>query len=301
MGKPELTREEISLLTEGLGIDPLSLTTDSISKEDRLAILQGRIRKPTSEASKSADTPRALKCWQDTGDALSEQFTARFGMASSVRIDRFDRATVAQFLLSRLATASLFRWETPDGQQPWWLSMDASLVFPMLEHLLGAPLAPTGDVQRVMTDVERRLATRVVQPCQTAIANVWPEFDCETQPILGSNTESCTSPGQIGSCEFTARIGPIQGQIALAVPWHCMNATRLTEVSVGGADEAAASLSVILARAKIMREELTGLEVGDIISTDQKHDQPLQVEVDGQVQFLARPGTQDGKKAIRID
>jgi flagellar motor switch protein FliM len=40
--------------------------------------------------------------------------------------------------------------------------------------------------------------------------------------------------------------------------------------------------------------------VGDVIATGQRPDQPLQVEVDGQVRFLARPGSLNGKKAIQI-
>jgi flagellar motor switch protein FliM len=60
-------------------------------------------------------------------------------------------------------------------------------------------------------------------------------------------------------------------------------------------------LTVSLASIAIPREDVSGLEVGDIISLDQSFTEWLSVAVDGQPRFLASPGSSRGRKAIRIE
>ncbi|NLE37862.1 MAG: FliM/FliN family flagellar motor switch protein [Pirellulaceae bacterium] len=58
---------------------------------------------------------------------------------------------------------------------------------------------------------------------------------------------------------------------------------------------------VELARTRVTAAEVLNLGVGDIITTDQRVDRPLAVEVDGHVAFHVRPGTHEGRKAVRIE
>jgi len=61
-----------------------------------------------------------------------------------------------------------------------------------------------------------------------------------------------------------------------------------------------ASLAVVLARSTISRAELSQLEVGDIISTEQLATDLAHLEYDGDVLFRGQPGTYKGTKAVRL-
>ncbi len=56
-----------------------------------------------------------------------------------------------------------------------------------------------------------------------------------------------------------------------------------------------------LAETKISAADLATLEVGDIITTEHKIDEPMIVRIDGAPHFLARSGVCNGRKAIRIE
>ncbi|MBI3259979.1 MAG: FliM/FliN family flagellar motor switch protein [Ignavibacteriae bacterium] len=55
-----------------------------------------------------------------------------------------------------------------------------------------------------------------------------------------------------------------------------------------------------LGKSSITVEELLKLKVGDVIRTTTHIDQEIEVSIDGKRKLAARPGTSDGKKAIRI-
>ncbi len=56
-----------------------------------------------------------------------------------------------------------------------------------------------------------------------------------------------------------------------------------------------------LAETKISAADLETLEVGDLITTEHKVDEPVIVRIDGAPHFLARSGVCSGRKAIRIE
>jgi flagellar motor switch protein FliM len=93
----------------------------------------------------------------------------------------------------------------------------------------------------------------------------------------------------------------------MAIPWEqAVQSCGLTESTdadsaITETGDTGATVSVILVRTRIPANDLANLEVGDVIPTEQRHDQPVQVAVDGRIRFLARPGEMDGRKAIRIE
>ena len=58
---------------------------------------------------------------------------------------------------------------------------------------------------------------------------------------------------------------------------------------------------VELARTRVTAADLLDLAVGDIITTDQRVDRPLAVEVDGHIAFHVRPGLHEDRRAVQIE
>ena len=65
-------------------------------------------------------------------------------------------------------------------------------------------------------------------------------------------------------------------------------------------DGARVELVVTLAESTITTADMIGLRVGDVITTDQDVNRPLDVAVEGVTKFRAKPGAIKGQKAIQV-
>ena len=59
-------------------------------------------------------------------------------------------------------------------------------------------------------------------------------------------------------------------------------------------------MRVTLAETQIAAGELADLRVGDIIATETAADSPAIVSIEGAAKFRAKPGTYQGRKAVRL-
>jgi flagellar motor switch protein FliM len=66
-------------------------------------------------------------------------------------------------------------------------------------------------------------------------------------------------------------------------------------------DKSLISLDAQLNASKISAADLATLEIGDLIATDHKADEPVTICIDGVPRFLGRLGALAGRKAVRIE
>ena len=59
-------------------------------------------------------------------------------------------------------------------------------------------------------------------------------------------------------------------------------------------------VEITLAETPVDAEALADLRVGDIIATETAADSPVIVSIDGAARFLGKPGTYQGRKAVRL-
>ena len=285
MSKQSLTREEIAYLLRGIG-------DGSVPKERRV-----------DRGPELAADPCLGASWQQTAEELGARLAADFQTPATVEPQRNGRATQGQFLLCCQESACLYQLAVDGVQTPIWLSIDLPLMFSLLDRLLGGQLAPHRGDCRPLTELENRLATRIIQVCVGALEAVWPGLSAGASVDAGCRLQRpwLTSPAPYACCELSVQVGEVHGVVSLAIPWQL---ARGAVAAPRGADVQPPEpivLTVVLGRTSISSSDLAGLEVGDLIPAEQRYDDPLEIQVGGQTRYRGRLGSCQGQRAIRIE
>jgi flagellar motor switch protein FliM len=195
------------------------------------------------------------------------------------------------------------------------MQFDASIVYPILDRLLGGAGEASPPPGRPLTAIELRLARRVSDVCLAELRRAWERVAALDLAVLRIESDPRLAPfARPTEAVFVARfelaLGQAQGAMQIAFPCRAIEpfALALSALAGAGPDDTIAPASpgsmvelvVRAAETRISASELAGLGVGDLILTEKDANSPLVVEVDGIPRFYAMPGTCDGQTAIRI-
>lgn len=241
-----------------------------------------------------------------------------------VRLISVDQLTYSEFVYS-LTIPTCFNLLKPSSLDGHWvLDISPSLLFPIIDRMLGGGVSGDSTLKRPLSDIELRLATRIsnvfLRELQTAWTNI-VELNIEVERVESNpQLAQIVPPNEVVvMVSFELTIGQVRGMINLCIPYNSIERlnTKLTSNSWSGytptkkseesfaklqerLDLSEAEIVVTLARSTIKTSDLFDLEVGDIISTEKGTEQPLEVEVSDRVKFLASAGAYKGRKAIQI-
>jgi flagellar motor switch protein FliM len=205
------------------------------------------------------------------------------------------------------------------------LDFGPSILFPMIDRLLGGGREPGPIVRRPLTDIESRLAGRLANVALVELTKAWSsiaewqvsvertESDPQAARIaaptdsvlrLGCELSMHASRGVVTLCIPTCALAPLGAKLAGGDPANIPR-PRTPRIAEPSEDQAAeggtVELVARLARTQITAKEMLSLRPGDIITTTARADAPVEVCLDGTPKFLARPGTHEGRKAVQID
>lgn len=264
---------------------------------------------------------------------LHEGFGRNFGAALSallrsiveVKLTSVDQLTYSEFVFSleNPTCFNLLRAAPLEGNLI--LDINPSILYPIIDRLLGGG-RETGPVsRRPLTEIELRLVGRItglfLQEMRHAWANV-VVLDLSVDRVE-SNPQlvQIVPPNEVVVLiSFELTIGDVRGMMNLCIPFNSIEriGNKLTSnswVTYGrrqsspetirqisdSLSTATMELVVHLADAKITTGEMISLRVGDIITTDKDVHSPLSVSVEGVVKFRGKPGALKGRKAVQIE
>jgi flagellar motor switch protein FliM len=210
------------------------------------------------------------------------------------------------------------------SDSPWLLEVPTQLMYPWIDRMLLQGRESEVPSDRPLTQLELKIAARAVGCMWGAWQESWgpmvaPDSFVERmeQP---SEWTAASSASQFLSLRMEVGFGPHVGALRWLLPADALvrhesmlaalakNVDRTSRAWIQTQSRLASlwpmeehELTVSLASIAIPREDLAGLEAGDIISLDQSFTEWLSVAVDGQTRFLASPGSSRGRKAIRIE
>lgn len=265
--------------------------------------------------------------------ALHEGFSREFGAALSgmlrtiveVKLISVDQLTYSEFVFS-LENPTCFNLMKADALDGYLiLDLNPSIIFPIVDRLLGGGRAPSQNVpRRPLTEIELRLVSRITDLTISGLKNAWSNI-CDlrlsvTQVESNPQLVQIVPPNEvIVLISFEITMGEMRGIMNLCIPFNTIeplagklssntwsNYTqkqadkRQTLNLETGVASAGVEMVVYLAETKLTAAELTNLEVGDVIMTEKDHHQPMQVCIEGRPKFDAYPGMLKGHKAIRI-
>jgi flagellar motor switch protein FliM len=263
---------------------------------------------------------------------MHEAFGRNFGAALSallrtiveLKLTSVDQLTYSEFVFSleNPTCFNLINAAPLEGQLI--LDINLSLLFPVIDRLLGGGNDPTPPTRRPLTEIELRLVSRITdlfcREMKLAWANVL-ELNLSIDRVE-SNPQlvQIVPPNEVVVLiSFELTLGDARGMMNLCIPFNSIEriSNRLSSnnwVSYGKKSATSESIKRIsdqlhgaevevvvdLAETSISTADLIGLRVGDIIATEKDVQRPLVVSVEGRPKFHAQAGAFKGRKAIQL-
>lgn len=263
---------------------------------------------------------------------MHEGFGRNFGAGLSallrtiveVKLTSVDQLTYSEFVFSleNPTCFNLIKAEPLEGQLI--LDINPSLLFPIIDRLLGGGSSTSPPARRALTEIELRLVSRITDLFLAEMKNAWENvLDLDLQvDRVESNPQlvQIVPPNEVVVLiSFELTLGPVRGMMNLCIPfnsierisnklsansWVAFSKRPATKESIqqisnqiGGA---AVELVVDLAETEISTADLLGLRVGDIVTTEKDIHSPLVMWVEGQPKFHTSPGAFKGRKAVQV-
>ena len=263
---------------------------------------------------------------------LHEGFGRNFGAAISallrtpveVNVASVDQLTYGEFIFS-LENPTCFNFINAaplEGQLI--LEINPTLLFPIINRMLGGGKNVEAPLNRPLTEIELRLVGRVTDLFLNEMGRAWETLlplelsvdRVESNPQLVQLVPPNEVVVLIG---FELRLGEVRGMINLCIPFNAIESLGpklslndwVSSSRRSASDEAIPRISgrlggaivevvVELAETNLSTADLIDLGVGDIIATEHDVRQPLTVSVEGRPKFHASAGAYKGRKAIQV-
>lgn len=226
-----------------------------------------------------------------------------------------EQSTGRDYIATASVPCCLAAFESDQSACRWLLELDHSLVYVMIDCLLGGQ--PTSGERfvakpRPFTNLEERLIERVVQAIlPELVAALDRGRDYQTVQLVSDSSlvAEASSNEAVALVSFEIACGPCRGLMQLCLPWKqaAMPASSSTIDSAAardalrrGAIKVPVTVVACVARLKLSAIELSELNPGDVLLTDRSPQDEICLEVDGRPVFSGSPGQSGPRKAILL-
>jgi len=265
-------------------------------------------------------------------EGLHERFARNFGAALSsylrtiieVKVRSTEQLTYAEFTYSlpTPTSFSLLSAHPLDGQI--CLEISPLIIYPIIDRMLGGSNAELYIPQRPLTQIEQRLANRIIERALEALAEAWSNvievgFDVvqhESNPqlvqivapnevviVIGFELKMGNRSGSMSLCIPFNVIEPVMGRLA-SQDWFSYSRRSDDEEHRSSLeenlDEAKLKARVYLGKTTIRVQELLGLEKGDVLKVEKEAKDNLVMQIEGISKFAGKIGQFRGSRAYKI-
>jgi flagellar motor switch protein FliM len=203
------------------------------------------------------------------------------------------------------------------------LEMNPSIVFPIIEILLGGQANPANTPQRETTEIEQSIFKSVIRLITKDLRDAWSgvaQFELTVeQTVTEPQLVQTLSPNEaVVAIAAEVRVGECSGLLQFVIPAAVVKTLRQRFVQrwqsrkTGPSEQELARLKQIAAQAEmdisaelvgpvISLKSLLSMQVGDTIALDYPVSRPVQLSIHGKPKYYGRIAIQRGKKAVRIE
>ena len=258
------------------------------------------------------------------GRSFAAALSALLRSVVDVKLTGVDQLTYSEFVfgLENPGCLNLLKAEPLEGNL--LLDINPSILFPIIDRLLGGGREMGALARRSLTEIELRLVSRITGLFLDELRHAW-ENVLDLKPAVlqvQSNPQAVQlvpPDDAVVVIGFELTIGDVRGMMNLCIPYNSIEriGSKLSAnnwVSYGRKNASPETIRQIseticsspvgvqvrLAQTKIGTGELMSLRVGDIITTQKDIHQPVIVSVEGVPKFRAKLGACKGHKAIMI-
>ena len=317
-----LSQDEIDALLEVVedeDINPEELEKSTDLLEQRQITLYD-FKRPNRVSKEQLRSIRAMhdKMARNLASAISSLMRS----IVEIQLHSVDQMTYGEFLMSLPSPTSfnVFSFKPLDGKGV--IELNPSIVFPMIDRLLGGPGIPF-DTNREFTDIELNLLEQVLRVITQNMKEVWSPI-MELYPVIEAKESSPNVVQIVAQNEIVIMvvmeiiIGQTSGMMNICYPVISIEsllpklASRdlmLSETSSRKSRNkelrallrgAKIELEAVLGYAKLNMKEVLDLEEGDIIKLNRPADDTIVLKVDGREKFIADFGVRRYRRCIKI-
>jgi flagellar motor switch protein FliM len=321
-----LSQEEVNALLETVS------TSGDIAEEERKEFEPSTYKKKDPQYDFKRPN-RLSKDLMQSLHFLHDRYARNFSLTLSgylremaeVNLISIDQLPYSDFLMSLPDTTSINVVELKPNGGKLILEVNLSLVFPIIEKLLGGVGAPMDKIREI-TEIEQNLIEEFINLTIADLQEAWRTVVPATEfTIEGRETSprlvQIVAPNEIvAALVFEIRMGSVSGMMNFCLPAHLLEPLRHQfEVERSSYIKADAKteimekrMSNVIMSTKTTIEAFLGsvlvnirdilqLKEGDIIPLDVKVDDFVNIKVGGKKKYRGLYGMMEGKKAIRIE
>ncbi|MGE3963329.1 MAG: flagellar motor switch protein FliM [Planctomycetota bacterium] len=243
-----------------------------------------------------------------------------------VRLISVEQFTYSEFTMSLPIPTSfnLLSCEPLEGRVI--LEVNPSILFPIIDRLLGGGKMDPQYLERPFTNIELGLVSTILERMISQLRETWDSvkeidfklFETESNPFL----LQIVAPNEpIVLLSFEALMGEYSGMINICIPfkvieplmpefsqsnWFSSSQRRGSGESGGSRileciNNARVEVVGILAEVPICLADILSLKVGDLIDTGQTSNSPTLLAIEGRRKFRGEAGVHKGRKVVRLE
>jgi flagellar motor switch protein FliM len=307
------------------------MTSGSVNVDD---VLSGRISKGEVSSYDFRRPNRISKNQVRTLQTVHESFAEAFGYylvsklqtIVSITVTSVDQLFYSEFILSVSNPSCLYVFDLEGTDGSGILEISPQLALSIVERLLGG----SAEVQvkpRTITPIEQAVIRGIVEHALSDLKNSWHSianlnFNYQRLEMEADFLQIAPSSEIVVVVSFDVNIGVHSYMMNLCFPTFALeevlarlnrqqvttsvvrqNAARIREnMEIMRQQISTTFLPIVaeLGKATITLKELLELQQGDVIKMKKRINQEIEIIIAKRRKFAARPGSLDGKKAVRI-
>jgi len=202
------------------------------------------------------------------------------------------------------------------------LELNPTMIFPMLEMLLGGSVSALTKVEREVTEIEQSILESIFKVMLRDLKEAWKGIAAIDFHINGYETESqlmqILAPNEaIVAVSIEIRIGEVSGMMNIGIPsiiikmlshkftdqWT-IRKTESTEEDTrrvfSRVRNSKVEMDVRLRGSNLLLKDLLNLKVGDVLSFDYPANKPVSVELNGKLKHRCNVVVSNKKRAAKM-
>ena len=316
-----LSQSEIDALLAALDsgeLDPGEI--DKEVSEQRVKIYD--FKRPEKFTKEQMRTLQMLH--ENLARSLSTYLATTLRTLVEIKVMSVEQLTYYEFTRSLPLLTMLAIFDIPDWEGRGLLECNLTLVFAMIDRMLGGP--GTGiEEGRSLTDIEEGLVSQLMRQITSLYRDAWQTVtnvdfvldSLETNPLFA---QIVSQNETVALINFFARIGETEGMINICLPhmvleqvmdklttrsWYAgqtrIHDPRLAKRMRRSIDQVDVTLRVNLEETTVSFADLLNLQVGDCIQLDAKTDSPVAIMVGSYTKFLGSVGKVGNSLGVRVE
>ncbi|MDQ7779048.1 MAG: flagellar motor switch protein FliM [Planctomycetota bacterium] len=241
-----------------------------------------------------------------------------------IRVETVDQLTYSEFLMSlpNPTCFNLLTCEPLEGNM--MLEINPSIVFPLIDRMLGGGKLGTTVPERPLTDIEWRLVGTIIDKAIEHLKTMWKNVKIIDFKV-GANESNpqliqVVSPNElVVLVALEISVGTSKGMMNLCIPFTVIEpivseltphtwfgyarkggAQDLSGLVLDAVREATLDVSCVVAESQLSVRDYLSLAPGDIIDLEKPANSPITVLVEGQPKFVATMGSYRRHVAVKI-